>query len=179
MIKLSPCVETSVHFCFCMHRKMIFKEFFTVIHESSTSESLAKLINMWRGVCVCVCVCVCMLSHFSHSDSCDSKLLCSWHFPHKNAGEGCHFLLQGNFPTLGLNPSLFLSLTFPKKFFTTSATWEAHGYLGPTQILQSQNLRSWAGNPHFSKCLGSTWASQVMLVVKNLPTNARDRGDVG
>ena len=56
MIKLSPCVETSIHFCFCMHRKMIFKEFFTVIHESSISESLAKLIKMWRFVCVCVCV---------------------------------------------------------------------------------------------------------------------------
>ena len=68
MIKLSPCVETSIHFCFCMHRKMIFREFFTVIHESSISESLAKLIKMWRFVCVCVCVCVCV--HAKSLQSC-------------------------------------------------------------------------------------------------------------
>ena len=34
---------------------------------------------------------------------CDSmnpaRFLCSWGFPGKNAGVGCHFLLQGTFPT--------------------------------------------------------------------------------
>ena len=29
-----------------------------------------------------------------------------WHFPHKNIGVGCHFLLQGIFPTQGLNLGL-------------------------------------------------------------------------
>ena len=33
-------------------------------------------------------------------------LLCSWDFPDKNTGMGCHFLLQGIFPTQGLNPRL-------------------------------------------------------------------------
>ena len=62
-------------FAFVCIGKMILKEFFMLIHESSASESLAKLIKMWRLVCVCVCVYVCvsvcvfMLSHFSHSDS--------------------------------------------------------------------------------------------------------------
>ena len=28
-------------------------------------------------------------------------------FPGKNTGVGCHFLLQGVFPTQGSNPSLF------------------------------------------------------------------------
>ena len=32
--------------------------------------------------------------------------LCPWDFPGKNTGVGCHFLLQGIFPTQGLNPSL-------------------------------------------------------------------------
>ena len=32
------------------------------------------------------------------------RLLCPWDFPGKNTGVGCHFLLQGIFPTLGLNP---------------------------------------------------------------------------
>ena len=30
-------------------------------------------------------------------------LLCPWDFPGKNTGVGCHFLLQGNFPTQGSN----------------------------------------------------------------------------
>ena len=33
-------------------------------------------------------------------------LLCPWDFPGKNTGVGCHALLQGIFPTQGLNPGL-------------------------------------------------------------------------
>ena len=33
-------------------------------------------------------------------------LLCPWDFPGKNIRVGCHFLLQGIFPTQGLNPGL-------------------------------------------------------------------------
>ena len=35
-----------------------------------------------------------------------ARLLCAWHSPGKNTGLGCHFLLQGIFPTQGLNPGL-------------------------------------------------------------------------
>ena len=35
-----------------------------------------------------------------------AKLLHPWDFPSKDTGVGCHFLLQGNFPTQGLNPGL-------------------------------------------------------------------------
>ena len=38
-----------------------------------------------------------------------SRLLCPWDSPGKNTGVGCHALLQGIFPTHGLNPS-FLHL---------------------------------------------------------------------
>ena len=31
---------------------------------------------------------------------------CAWDSPGKNTGEGCHFLLQGIFPTQGSNPGL-------------------------------------------------------------------------
>ena len=34
------------------------------------------------------------------------RLLCPWNFPGKNTRVGCHFLLQGIFPTQGLNPGL-------------------------------------------------------------------------
>ena len=33
-----------------------------------------------------------------------SRPLCPWDFPGKNTGVGCHFLLQGIFPTQGSNP---------------------------------------------------------------------------
>ena len=35
-----------------------------------------------------------------------SRPLCPWDSPGKNAGVGCHFLLQGIFPTQGSNPRL-------------------------------------------------------------------------
>ena len=35
-----------------------------------------------------------------------ARLLCLWDFPGKNPGVGCHFLLQGIFPTQGSNPRL-------------------------------------------------------------------------
>ena len=35
-----------------------------------------------------------------------TRLLCPWTFPHKNTGVGYRFLLQGIFPTQGLNPVL-------------------------------------------------------------------------
>ena len=36
-----------------------------------------------------------------------ARLLCPWNFPGKNTGVGCHFLLQGIFPTQGSKPCLF------------------------------------------------------------------------
>ena len=35
-----------------------------------------------------------------------TRLLCPWNFPGKNTEVGCHFLLQGIFPTQGQNPGL-------------------------------------------------------------------------
>ena len=35
-----------------------------------------------------------------------TRLLSPWDFPSKNTGVGCHFLLQGIFPTQGSNPVL-------------------------------------------------------------------------
>ena len=35
-----------------------------------------------------------------------ARLLCPWNFPGDNTGVGCHFLLQGIFPTQGWHPHL-------------------------------------------------------------------------
>ena len=40
------------------------------------------------------------------SSSSSSRLFYLWDFSGKNTGAGCHFLLQGIFPTQGLNPYL-------------------------------------------------------------------------
>ena len=54
-----------------------------------------------------------------------SMVLCPWDFPGKNTGVGCHFLLQGIFPTKELNPHLFMSPALVGGFFTTNTPWEA------------------------------------------------------
>ena len=35
-----------------------------------------------------------------------TRLFCPWDFQGKNTGAGCHFFLQGTFPTQGSNPCL-------------------------------------------------------------------------
>ena len=73
----------------------------------------------------------CLLSCSVTSDSLKrpglwtARLLCPWDSPGKNTRVGCYFLLQGIFPTQGLD-SCLMSPAFAGRFITTSATWEAH-----------------------------------------------------
>ena len=45
---------------------------------------------------------------WDHMELLPIRLLCPWDFSGKNTGVGCHFLLQGDFLTQGLNPHLLL-----------------------------------------------------------------------
>ena len=73
-----------------------------------------------------------------------ARLLCPWYFPGNNTGVGCHFLLQGVFPTQGLNPGLphcrqmFLPSEPPGKSLKTSFLYTAQ-YIG--HISQLKFLR--------------------------------------
>ena len=68
--------------------------------------------SVWKAGSLCSCCC-CLVTK-----SCPTllqplglqpaTLLCPWDFPGKNAGLGCHFLLQGIFLTQGWNPHLLL-----------------------------------------------------------------------
>ena len=64
--------------------------------------------SSWHVYSVCTYVCACSVV----SDSSETpwtvaaKLLCPWNSPGKNTGVGCHFLLQGVFPTQGSIPCL-------------------------------------------------------------------------
>ena len=78
--------------------------------------------TLGTGTFSCVCVpkhleqYLCMLSLqscikvklLSCPTLCDptDRLLCPWDFPGNSTGVDCHFLLQGIFPTQGLNPGL-------------------------------------------------------------------------
>ena len=54
-----------------------------------------------------------------------TRSLCPWDSPDKNTGVGCHFLLQGIFPTQGLNLCLCVSWT-DKQILYCWATRDAH-----------------------------------------------------
>ena len=58
-------------------------------------------------VCVCVCVSGSAVSNSLWLYGLEpARLLCPWNSPGKNTGVGCHFLLQGIFPTQGSNLGL-------------------------------------------------------------------------
>ena len=54
--------------------------------------------------------------------------------PGKNTEVGCHALLQGIFPTQGLNSSLLQSPALRGRIFITSDTWEAQTVLSSIQL---------------------------------------------
>ena len=57
---------------------------------------------------------VCSVVYDSATQWTVAGLLCPWDFPGRKTGVGCHFFLQGIFPTQGSNPSLLAG-----GFFTT------------------------------------------------------------
>ena len=72
-----------------------------------------------------------------------TKLLCPWDFPGKNTGVGCHFLLQGIFPTQGLNLCLLRLLHQQANSLPLH-----HLYYKATV---TRKMRYWSGNrPGFS-----------------------------
>ena len=69
-------------------------------------EHLKLIFCQFYGSVLFVFMCVCVLSHARlfvtlWTVACQASL--SWNSPGKNAGVGCHFLLQGIFPTQGSN----------------------------------------------------------------------------
>ena len=70
----------------------------------------------------------------------DHQLLCLWDSPGKNTGVGCYALLQGIFPTQGLNPRLIMSPELAGRFFTTSGTKDAKGLAIVTGFIQLKSL---------------------------------------
>ena len=74
-------------------------------------------LHIYHIVCVCVCVCARARTH-ACTQLCHVQLFaipwtiqptlvfCLWNFPGKKTVMGCHFLLQGSFPTKESNPCI-------------------------------------------------------------------------
>ena len=80
--------------------------------------------GLWEGILLWECYCLLTKSCLTLCDSMECSLprfLCPWDFPGKNTGVGCHFLLQGIFPTYGLNPGLLHC----RQIIYRWSTWEA------------------------------------------------------
>ena len=81
---------------------------------------------------MCVCVCVCVLSHFS----CVQLFVTLWTIAHQTPlamgfsrqeyWNELPFPSLGDIPKPGIKPTSLMSPALAGKFFTKSATWEAH-----------------------------------------------------
>ena len=92
-----------------LNRNDYFKKYFEfcVLRHTHTH---THVFNALLSMCVRVHACSVTLSDAFNSLQPDglhpTRLLCPWDFPDKNAGAGCHFLLQQFFPTQELSPCL-------------------------------------------------------------------------
>ena len=75
-------------------------------------------LDLWAWLCLTLC---------DPLDRSPTRLLCLWDFPGKNTEVGCHFLLQGTFPTQGSNLRSYISCVVGR-FFITWAIGEAQVY---------------------------------------------------
>ena len=65
-----------------------------------------------------------------------TRLLSLWDSPGKNSGVGCHFLLQGIFPTQGSNPALlhYRQILYPSVTWETLHFMHSSGYICQSQL---------------------------------------------
>ena len=73
-----------------------------------------------------------------------TRLLCLWDSPGKNPGAGCHFLLQGDLPDPGMEPTSSVSPALAGRFFTTAPTGK-HYKVSWTISIHSDFIGSTAG----------------------------------
>ena len=62
-----------------------------------------------KGMCICVLNQFSNVRLFATQWTVATRLLCRWDSPGKNTGVGCHALLQGIFPTPGMNLPPYVS----------------------------------------------------------------------
>ena len=109
-----------------------------------------------------------------------TRLLCPWDFPGKDTGVGCHFLLQGIFPTQGSNLGLlhcrqilyWLSYKgSPKYFFELLFGWGGARLWGWVAIPFSRRSSQPRDRTQVSRIVGrrfTIWATIFILDIQYL-----------
>ena len=115
-------------------------------------------------------------------DPMGTRLLCPWDFLDKSTGVGCHFLLQGIFPTQGLNPGLphcrqmlyHLSHQGSPAIWTCTYLKVSLKHLCRCTLIKSNVLLNFNAKPHstvvayFSLSLFRIWRFSMLLLFANL-----------
>ena len=93
-------------------------------HKSNyvTCLKIFQIVSLW-----CMLSCLVLSDILWPHGPWPARLLCSWDFPSKYTGVGCHFLLQGIFPDPGIQPASPASLALADRF---SGNPEPHGNPG-------------------------------------------------
>ena len=85
--------------------------FHKVLYRKITSVHVVVFLGVLCSFCLGACSVPSVISDFLRPHRLQpTRLLCPWNFPGKNAGVGCHFLLQGISPAQGWNPVSPVSL---------------------------------------------------------------------
>ena len=73
-----------------------------------------------------------------------TRLLCPWPSPAKNTGMGCHFLLQGIFPTQGLNLCLLhcRQILYCLSHWGSSSRWYTYTLRQTRQISTGNSIKN-------------------------------------
>ena len=112
------------------------------------------------------------LCHFMDQPT---RFLCPWDFPGKNTGVGCHFFLQGIFPTQGSNPGL---PHYRQTLYCLSHQGSPQGYPNSSVGRESAcNAGDPSSVPESGRSAGERigyplhycWASLLAQLVKNPP----------
>ena len=105
-------------------------------------------------------------------------LLCPWNFPGKNCAVGCHFLLQGLFPTQGSNLCLFLLLPlrcFSRVRLCATPQTAAHQVLPSLGFSRQEH---WSGLP-FPSPMHEKWTGKSESEVAQSCSTLCDPIDIG
>ena len=96
------------------------------------------------------------------------RLLCPWNFPGKNTGGGYHFLLQGIFPTQGLNPHLLNFLYSQADSLTLSHQFSSVQSLSCVRLFATP----WTATCQASLSITNSWnLLKLMSIESVMPSN--------
>ena len=118
---------------------------------------------MWGYVCCCLISNSCSTLLQPHGLQ-PTRLLCQWDFSSKNTGVGCHFLLQGIFPTPDQTQVSCIGRQILYHWVTSKVTYRPHIILNgnviegkarspykhpiklqvPQALLQFRHIKNWS-----------------------------------